>query len=105
MLMIVDQLHGIGVFVQAAAVNCFVIFGDNADWAVNRHHYAGRVRQRLLERAGRAKRTDVAQIRRHMRAFSVHAMTRHAAPALVDSVWPRAGSPSATAVPLKSRIF
>ena len=81
------QLHGVGVFVQPAAVDHFAVARHGADGAVDGKHLAVRIAQRSLERSGAAHQADVGQVRRLAAASVVDAMTAQArAFALEDRV-------------------
>ncbi len=72
------SLHGVRVFIEAAAVDDFAVLGYRAHRPIGRQHRAGGIEQRTVKEFGGAERADVAQVGSDARAFSVDGMATRA---------------------------
>ena len=77
-LLVVDDLHGVGVFVEAAAADRLAVRRDDANGTIDRQHGARRIEQRSLERRRRPTAPMSLRSGAVARAGAVDAMARRA---------------------------
>ena len=75
MFLLIDQLNGVSILIQAAAFYGYALFGDDARTKrFMRRDGAAGINDGLLERGGRPDRADFAELGTEARAFACHAM-------------------------------